>query len=133
MEIIDRLNLLQQQSGMKPKDLTIALGINQSAFTDWKKGKSKPGLTPLIKFSKYFGVSLDWLVFGNEDSSSNESISSTSDYAYLAEKKMIQKFRLLPTNCKQNVLSYMDGMLAALPNETLSVSDNDLESKKLSV
>ena len=43
MDVIDRLNLLQEQSGMNQKNLTSAIGLSSSAFTEWNRGKAKPG------------------------------------------------------------------------------------------
>lgn len=125
MEIIDRLNLLQKRSGMNQKDLTSLLGISSSAFTEWNKGKTKPGLKPLVKFSEHFNVSLDWLVFGDESENSKVKNISELFFTNPLEEELINKFRALPPEYRSTVIAYLDGMLATIPKNS--------SNKKLSV
>lgn len=41
-------------------------GLNQSVFSDWKKGKSTPKTEKLLRIARYFGISLDYLVTGQK-------------------------------------------------------------------
>lgn len=122
MDVIDRLNLLQQQSGLNKKELTKVTGISSNAFTAWNKGDAKPGLKPLIKISKYFNVSLDWLVFGDDAPDNDLKNVIKIDFTDPLEEKLFINFRKLPNYCKINLLSYLEGMLDALPDEKLSES-----------
>ena len=122
MDVVDRLNLLQEQSGMNKKELTKVIGIGHNAFTAWNKGETKPGLKPLIKIAQYFNVSLDWLVFGDNAPDNDLKNVIKIDFDNSMEEKLIKKFRELPNYCKINLLSYLEGMLDALPDEKLSVS-----------
>lgn len=124
MTVIDRLNQLQRESGMTAKKLTEELGISCSSFTDWNKGRGKPKLETLIKFSNHFHVSLDWLVFGNvnpEKSSNIINLETSND----SENELLNKFRTLPPEYKSTVIAYLDGMLATLPKKN--------SNKKLSI
>ena len=38
------------------------IGISVCSMSDWKRGRSKPGMDSLIKIAKYFDVSIDYLV-----------------------------------------------------------------------
>ena len=58
--ILERLIMLQEQSGMNQKQLQKELGLSNSAFSDWKKGKGRPSVEALVRFSEFFGVSMDW-------------------------------------------------------------------------
>ena len=69
--ILERLIMLQEQSGMNQKQLQKELGLSNSAFSDWKKGKGRPSVEALVRFSEFFGVSMDWLAFGNVETSGN--------------------------------------------------------------
>lgn len=122
MDVVDRLNLLQEQSGMNKKELTKVIGIGHNAFTAWNKGETKPGLKPLIKIAQYFNVSLDWLVFGDNAPDNDLKNVIKIDFDNSMEEKLIKKFRELPNYCKINLLSYLEGMLDALPDEKLSES-----------
>ena len=132
MDVIDRVNLLQQQSGMNQKNLARAIGLSHNAFTTWNKGKAKPGLRQLIRISKYFNVSLDWLVFGDDVPDNDLKNVIKVDFTDPLEEKLYNNFRKLPNYCKMNLLSYLEGMIDALPDETLSesVSINNQEKKK---
>lgn len=37
-------------------------GISQTAFSNWKVGRSKPSVESLCKLAKYFGVSIDYFL-----------------------------------------------------------------------
>ena len=37
-------------------------GISQTAFSNWKSGRSEPGLESLRKLSLYFGVSIEYFL-----------------------------------------------------------------------
>lgn len=39
-------------------------GISQTAFSNWKSGRSVPGIDSLKKLAKYFGVSIEDLLDG---------------------------------------------------------------------
>lgn len=132
MDMIDRINLLQQQSGMNQKDLARAIGLSLSIFTIWNKGNAKPGLKQLVKVAQYFNVSLDWLVFGDDAPDNDLKNVIKIDFTDPSEKNLVNKFRELPDYCKIKLLSYLEGMIDALPDETLSesVSINNQEKKK---
>ena len=61
-DLLDRLNKLKDDSGMNAKQLTTALGLSSTSFTDWNKGKGSPSLDAVIKFAEYFNVSTDFLI-----------------------------------------------------------------------
>lgn len=127
MDVVDRLNLLQENSGMNQKDLARAIGLSLSIFTIWNKGNAKPGLKQLVKVAQYFNVSLDWLVFGDDAPSNDLENVIKLDFSSQSEKELIDKFRELPDNYQKNVLAYIDGIASTLPK---TESDN---TKKLSV
>ncbi len=122
MDVVDRLNLLQKNSGMNQKDLARAIGLSLSIFTIWNKGNAKPGLKQLVKVAQYFNVSLDWLVFGDDVPDNDLNNVIKVDFTDPLEEKLYINFRKLPNYCKINLLSYLEGMLDALPDEKLSES-----------
>jgi len=65
--------LLIKNKGITAFKLTSDLNLPNSAVTDWKNGRSKPGTDAIIKIAKYFGVSADYLLTGNEFDEENES------------------------------------------------------------
>jgi len=61
-----RLSLLRKDKNKNIKDLAAAIGISIQAWTDYEKNRSMPQVEKLIAISKYFDVSVDYLLFGND-------------------------------------------------------------------
>lgn len=114
--LLDRVKELMEQSGIKAKQLTGELGISNSSFTDWKKGKGSPSLDTVVKFSDYFNVSIDYLVRGTEfTETAGCSVLKKLDFSNNEDKELLDKFHSLTPELQGKLMSYMDGMLAAMP------------------
>lgn len=61
-----RFELLLKQKNVKVSDVSRATGIRQGVFSDWKMGRYTPKQDKLKKIADYFGVSLDYLMTGEE-------------------------------------------------------------------
>lgn len=48
---------LLRATGETTADVSKATGINQSVFSDWKRGKSCPKIDKIMKTAEHFGVS----------------------------------------------------------------------------
>lgn len=64
MDVIQRIIELMEQHGLTAKQFTKEAGLNASAITEWKKGKSKPSAKSLQKIADYFHVTTDYLLTG---------------------------------------------------------------------
>lgn len=106
--LLDRILELMDNQGISAVAMTTELGISKTSFTDWKKGKGKPSLDTVVKFSDYFNVSLDYLVRGEEYHHSN-----TLEYSNPRDEQFLLKLHSLPPEMQDQILSYTDGMLAA--------------------
>ena len=62
MLIAERLQALMEESGLNTYRLHKALGCSITAITNWLTGKKSPDSENLIKLSKHFGVSVDYLL-----------------------------------------------------------------------
>lgn len=60
---------LLEEKGVSAYKVGIATGIAGSTFTDWKTGRSAPKQDKLQKIADYFGVTLDYLMTGEEQNS----------------------------------------------------------------
>lgn len=67
MNIVDRILFLIDKNNINAKKLTCDLELSSSAITDWKKGKGRPSIDAIIKISKYFNVTSDWLLTGEDE------------------------------------------------------------------
>jgi len=65
-DAVNRIVMLIDNRGMTAKELCERLKLDITTVSSWKKGKSKPTIETLIGISSIFGVSIDWLLTGDE-------------------------------------------------------------------
>ena len=63
---------LLQKYGVSAYKVSKATGVTQSTLSDWKRGRSTPKSENMKKLADYFGVSIDYLMTGNEETSDKE-------------------------------------------------------------
>lgn len=63
-----RLLSLRKERKLTQKQLGKAVGVSDVTVGYWEKDQNKPGSVPLTKLARYFGVSENYLLTGNEDS-----------------------------------------------------------------
>ena len=100
MCILDILNRITELLGSKEQqELTNHLGLKKTAFSDWKGGKSNSYLKYLIEIAEFFDVSIDFLVYGKEKSSSSEFTKE--------EREFITLFRELTRDDQMKIIGRM--------------------------
>lgn len=75
---------LRDDQGLKDADVVKATGITKSTFSDWKSGRSKPKQDKLQKIADFLGVSVDYLMTGEEKE--GERYYLNDETAQLSEK-----------------------------------------------
>lgn len=63
---MNRIRELREQKGLQQKELAVDLGISQPTVSDWEAGRKVPSAKSTMKLSKYFGVSVEYLM-GEEE------------------------------------------------------------------
>ena len=66
MEFQQRLYELRKQSGLSQEGLADLLGVTRQAVQKWESGASRPDMDNLAALARYFNVTLDYLVTGQE-------------------------------------------------------------------
>lgn len=61
-----RLYQLRKERGLSQEELANEVGVSRQAVQKWESGAAQPTLDKLTALAKYFGVTLDWLVSGEE-------------------------------------------------------------------
>ena len=118
--VLDRIIALIKEHGTTPTPFGVSLGLSNSAFTDWKKGRGFPSTEIMVKFAEYFCVSIDYLIYGN-----TKSVSASP-----RERNILQKLRTLSPELQQKALIYIDGMIAA--SEATTKNSEDTNNEELS-
>lgn len=65
-EFGERIYNLRKKSGLSQEDFADKLGVSRQAVSKWETGQSVPDSEKASAIAKFFGVSLDWLINGEE-------------------------------------------------------------------
>ena len=99
MAFAERLKELRKQAHLTQVELAKQLGIGQSSYADWERGKKKPTQENLIKIAQFFDVPIDYLVSNienKEDGLDNiELLFRMSSKGLTTEEKEIFKKELI--------------------------------------
>ena len=66
MDTFDRISELLKKNSMTQADLSRATGISTGLISQWKKRMQSPSVDKLKIIADYFGVSVDYLLTGEE-------------------------------------------------------------------
>lgn len=79
----ERLYQLRKERGLSQEDLANEIGVSRQAVQKWEAGAAQPTLDKLTALARYFDVTLDWLVNGEETRASvNEVPVVVNHYHY---------------------------------------------------
>lgn len=118
MPLVERIQYLCTQNGIKIKPLEETLGIANGSIKKWNN--SSPSCERILKVAQYFHVSVDWLLTGKFAENDIYAIFSNE------ECELINKFRKLSEPEKQELLEILELKLRKeKAGETLSPSKED--------
>lgn len=60
--LANRLKDLRIEKGLSQQKLAIEIGVTQKAIDFWEKDINEPKASYIVKLSKFFGVSADYLL-----------------------------------------------------------------------
>ena len=66
MEFHEKLQHLRKQRGLTQEELAQALYVSRTAISKWESGRGYPNIDSLKAIAKFFGVSIDGLLSGEE-------------------------------------------------------------------
>ena len=127
MDILDRISLLL--GNREQKELTNYLGLKSAAFSEWKSGKSKSYRKYLIEISEFFGVSLDYLVYGKETnvpnitSDENKLLTIYNKLSYINKARILERALVL-AEIEDNQQSYRENSAS---NDTIFIEYSTLK------
>ncbi len=105
MTVNDRLKALMQEKNIKWKDLSENLKIGKNQFNYWAEKDTLPDGKTLIKLSRYFGVSVDYLLGLTDSSAPLISKQEKTLLTMFRETNEEGKFRII-----QAVMNIRDDM-----------------------
>ncbi len=101
---------LLDEKGLKNADVARATGISNMTLSDWKRGKSTPKQDKLKLIADYFGVTLDYLLTGEEREIIVESAKENAKLISLSSriKEYALKLAELPKEKQDQIISLID-------------------------
>lgn len=82
IEIANRLYQYRKQMGLSQEELAERIGVSRQAVSKWERAEASPDTDNLIALSKVYGVTLDQMLTGAQDSAQESAQSTqTSDTA----------------------------------------------------
>jgi len=104
-EFATRLKRLRQEKGLSQSELGDLAKVHYTHISKYERGESSPSMETLILLADCLGVSLDYLVKGNE---------SDAAIANLADKDLLKMFEMaeeLPSEEKEAMKKFLDAFL----------------------
>lgn len=77
---------LLQKYGVTPYKVSKDTGVTQTALSNWKSGRSTPTTKTLQKIADYFGVTIDYLMTGSQESLQKNTSLSAKDERDISKK-----------------------------------------------
>jgi transcriptional regulator with XRE-family HTH domain len=111
----DRFKELCEKHGKSMKEVCDVIGIKPSAVSNWKKRGSLPNGDTCLKISKYFGVSVDYLMTGKDweweaatpaEIEFFEKDAATPQPLTKREEELLEVFHKLSADQQEEVLRY---------------------------
>ena len=92
---------LRDLKGLKDSDVSKGADVSKSTFSDWKSGRSTPKKDKLIRIANFFGVSVDYLMTGEE----NPKKKQADEF-----NEFIMLFNKLNDKDKENIFNLMKSL-----------------------
>lgn len=114
-DISNRIDQLLFDNKLRRADLVRATGIKEGTVRAWTK--SAPSAEAAIKVAKYFNVSVEWLITG-EDSSDNKLNQDFSS----EELELISIYRRLDPRDKDFLILNARSLISRYQNEDMAIA-----------
>lgn len=67
MNLYEKYKKLLDKSNKTTYQVSKETGISQTAFSNWKTGRTEPGIESLKKLSQYFGVPIEYFLENDKE------------------------------------------------------------------
>lgn len=132
-EFLDRVQQLADERNLSLKAVTREVDINPGSFTDWKKGRGTPTIAKVCKLAEFFGVSLDFLVYGSESRSPVRTDFSTQiEKSDKMDTIFIETYKKQPSDIKRRLQGYLDAISSPInfQEDSMLTKSNHTNSDK---
>ena len=118
---------LLQKFGVTPYKVSKQTGVTQTTLSNWKNGKSTPSNSNLQKIADYFGVSVDYLMTGEEKEGDKYYLNDeTAQVAQeIFENKELRALFDVQRDMEPGDLKALHNMALALKRKERGADDTD--------
>lgn len=106
MKFGETLKNLREIKGITQKDLGDYLGVSRATIAGYETKNHQPDYEKLEKLARYFEVSIDYLLTG-DDSFHIERMKRPLINERVLDTEVINVYKTLPAESKQDVLKYL--------------------------
>ena len=99
----NRIRELRKKYHMSQIHLSIELEVSQETVSAYEKGKYYPSFQTLLRLSKIFNASIDYIMGLSDETGQNPHLSD-SEYV------LLKHYSRLNENQKEKALAYMQGL-----------------------
>jgi len=111
MDIAKRIRNLRLERGEDQYEVAAAAGVSRVIVTQWEGGKKKPGRRSLAALAKHFGVSMDFVLFGDDPAG---PVRLTG----LDEERTILLLRRAPQHVRDAIRTLLENTAEAIDGES---------------
>ena len=87
---------LRDERGLKDSDVAREASVSKSTFSEWKVGRSKPGIKKLQKIADFFGVTVDYIMTGKEDEQKEKDNTGDLKQKFEELKELLENGKMQP-------------------------------------
>lgn len=106
---------LLDEKGLKNADVARATGISNMTLSDWKRGKTRPKADKIEKIASFLGVTVDYLVRGEEANAIADA--ANKDYAMSQMPDKIKEYALKLSKLDQEKQNQIMSLIDMLDNK----------------
>ena len=101
---------LLDEKGLKNSDVSRGANVSNMTLSDWKHGKTTPKTDTMKKIADFLGVSVDYLMHGNENKYSEDLADELVEIMYADEeiKKCFTKILSMPKEKQEHIISIIN-------------------------
>lgn len=93
LEVANRLAALREKLGLDQVDFAEALGIEKNTYNAYERGKRPLSIETAKKIRRRYGISVDWLLFGDLGQPNHEFLLSIQPQTEGPKRPVRQKKR----------------------------------------
>lgn len=104
---MNRLFELRSEANLSQRAIAKMLNISQGTYNNWENSNTQPSIEQLVQLSRFFKVSIDYIVCNSDDFGFVDAKDSLTD----EQKRVLRLFDRLDHDGKTALLNFLDKVL----------------------